>query len=100
MHFNFGMDSVFKSLEDNLADTSFYLPENEFERLSSRSSFFSSIVAWKLEPKQAVLESKIDYVKMGINGKLELVCAHKCGYYEQVMTQLNIFIFIHHDAII
>ena len=41
-----------------------------------------------MEPKQAVLESKIDYVKMGINGKLELVCAHKCGYYEQVMTQL------------
>ena len=26
--------------------------------------------------------------KMGINGKLELVCAHKYGYYEQVMTQL------------
>ena len=25
---------------------------------------------------------------MGINGKLELVCAHKYGYYEQVMTQL------------
>jgi hypothetical protein len=24
---------------------------------------------------------------MGINGKLELVCAHKYGYYEQVMTQ-------------
>ena len=41
-----------------------------------------------MEPKQAVLESKIDYVKMGINGKLELVCAHKYGYYEQVMTQV------------
>jgi hypothetical protein len=41
-----------------------------------------------MEPKQAVLESKIDYVKMGINGKSELVCAHKYGYYEQVMTQL------------
>ena len=41
-----------------------------------------------MEPKQAVLESKIGYVKMGINGKLELVCAHKYGYYEQVMTQL------------
>ena len=41
-----------------------------------------------MEPKQAVLESKIDYVKMEINGKLELVCAHKYGYYEQVMTQL------------
>jgi hypothetical protein len=41
-----------------------------------------------MEPKQAVLESKIDYVKIEINGKLELVCAHKCGYYEQVMTQL------------
>ena len=40
-----------------------------------------------MEPNQAVLESKIDYVKMGINGKLELVCAHKYGYYE-VMTQL------------
>jgi hypothetical protein len=26
--------------------------------------------------------------KMGINGKLELVCVHKYGYYEQVMTQL------------
>jgi hypothetical protein len=26
--------------------------------------------------------------KMGINGILELVCAHKYGYYEQVMTQL------------
>ena len=25
---------------------------------------------------------------MGINGKLELVCAHKYGYYEKVMTQL------------
>ena len=41
-----------------------------------------------MEPKQAVLESKIDYVKIGINGTLELVCAHKYGYYEQVMTQL------------
>ena len=41
-----------------------------------------------MEPKHAVLESTIDYVKIGINGKLELVCAHKCGYYEQVMTQL------------
>jgi hypothetical protein len=28
-----------------------------------------------MEPKQAVLESKIDYVKIGINGTLELVCA-------------------------
>ena len=43
-----------------------------------------------MEPKQAVLESNIDYVKMGINGKLELVCAHKYGYYEQVMTQLDV----------
>jgi hypothetical protein len=25
---------------------------------------------------------------MGINSKLELLCAHKYGYYEQVMTQL------------
>ena len=41
-----------------------------------------------MEPKQPVLESTIDYVKIGINGKLKLVCAHKCGYYEQVMTQL------------
>jgi hypothetical protein len=41
-----------------------------------------------MEPKQPVLESNIDYVKIGINGKLELVCAHKCGYYEQVMTRL------------
>lgn len=41
-----------------------------------------------MEPKQPVLESTIDYVKIGINGKLELICAHKCGYYEQVMTQL------------
>jgi hypothetical protein len=41
-----------------------------------------------MEPKQPVIESTIDYVKIGINGKLELVCAHKCGYYEQVMTQL------------
>ena len=41
-----------------------------------------------MEPKQAVLESKIDYVKIEINGKLELVCAHKYGYYEQVMAQL------------
>jgi hypothetical protein len=40
-----------------------------------------------MEPKQAVLESKIDYVQMGINGKLELVCAHKYGCYE-VMTHL------------
>ena len=40
-----------------------------------------------MEPMQAVLESKIDYVKMGINGKLELVCAHKYGCYE-VMTHL------------
>jgi hypothetical protein len=39
-----------------------------------------------MEPKQAVLESKIDYVKMEINGKLELVCAHKYGYYEQLIT--------------
>jgi hypothetical protein len=38
--------------------------------------------------KQAVLESKIDYVKIEINGTLEVVCAHKYGYYEQVMTQL------------
>jgi hypothetical protein len=30
-----------------------------------------------MEPKQAVLESKIDYVKIGINGTLEVVCAHK-----------------------
>jgi hypothetical protein len=44
-----------------------------------------------MEPKQAVLESKIDYVKMGIIGKLELVCAHYYGYYEQVMTQLALF---------
>ena len=41
-----------------------------------------------MEPKQPVLESTIDYVKIGINGKLELVCAHKFGYYEQIMTQL------------
>jgi hypothetical protein len=41
-----------------------------------------------MEPKQPVLESKIDYVKIGIHGKLELVCAHRYGYYEQVMTQL------------
>jgi hypothetical protein len=41
-----------------------------------------------MEPKQPVIESTIDYVKIGINGKLELVCAHKCGYYEQVMSQL------------
>ena len=41
-----------------------------------------------MEPKQPVLESTIDYIKIGINGKLELVCAHKCGYYKQVMTQL------------
>jgi hypothetical protein len=34
-----------------------------------------------MEPKQAVLESKIEYVKMGINGKLELVCAHEYGCY-------------------
>jgi hypothetical protein len=27
---------------------SFYLPEDEFERLSSRSSFFSSVVSSKL----------------------------------------------------
>jgi hypothetical protein len=33
--------------------------------------------AWN--QKQAVLESTIDYVKMEINGKLELVCAHKYG---------------------
>jgi hypothetical protein len=25
---------------------------------------------------------------MEINGKLELVCAHKYGYYEQLITQL------------
>jgi hypothetical protein len=30
----------------------------------------------------------MDYVKIRINGKIELGCAHKCGYYEQVMTQL------------
>ena len=42
-----------------------------------------------MEPKQAVLESKFEYFKMGINGKVELVCAHKYGYYEQVMTQLE-----------
>jgi hypothetical protein len=42
-----------------------------------------------MEPKKAVLERKIDYVKIGINGKLELVCAHKYGYYERVMTQLG-----------
>ena len=41
-----------------------------------------------MEPKQADLESKIDYVKIEINGKLQLVCAHKYGYHEQVMTQL------------
>lgn len=41
-----------------------------------------------MEPKQAVLERKIDYLKIGINDKLELLCAHKYGYYEQVMTQL------------
>ena len=41
-----------------------------------------------MEPNQAVLESKIDHVKMGINGKLDLVCAHKYGYCEQLMTQL------------
>jgi hypothetical protein len=41
-----------------------------------------------MEPTQAGLESTIDYVKIGINGKLELVCAHKYGYYEQVKTQL------------
>ena len=41
-----------------------------------------------MEPMQAVLESKIDYVTIGINGTLEVVCAHKYGYYEQVMTQL------------
>ena len=40
-----------------------------------------------MEPKQAVLESTLDYVKIGIDSKLELVCAHKYGYYEQVMTQ-------------
>jgi hypothetical protein len=33
-----------------------------------------------MEPKQAVLESNIDYVKIEINGKLELVCVHKYGY--------------------
>jgi hypothetical protein len=70
---------------------SFYLPEDELERLSSRSSFFSSVVSSMLvtvSAFSAVLESKIDYVKIGINGTLELVCAHKYGYYEQVMTQL------------
>jgi hypothetical protein len=36
-----------------------------------------------MEPKQAVLESTIDYVKIEINGKLELVCAHKYGFYEK-----------------
>ena len=30
-----------------------------------------------MEPNQAVLEIKIDYIKMGINGKLKLVCTHK-----------------------
>jgi hypothetical protein len=44
-----------------------------------------------MEPKQAVLESNIDYVKIGINGKLELVCAHKCGYYEQVVFESSCF---------
>jgi hypothetical protein len=39
-----------------------------------------------MEPKQAVLESKMDYAKMGINGKLELVCAHKYGYFKQVIV--------------
>jgi hypothetical protein len=47
-----------------------------------------------MEPKQAVLESKIDYVKMGINGKLELLSAHQYGYYEQVMTQLAVSISV------
>ena len=42
-----------------------------------------------MQPKLAVLEGKIDYVKIRINGKLELVCAHKYGCYEQVMTQLS-----------
>jgi hypothetical protein len=42
-----------------------------------------------METKQPVLESTIYYVKIGIHGKLELVCAHKYGYYEQVMTQLT-----------
>ena len=42
-----------------------------------------------METKQPVLESTIDYVKIGLHGKLELVCAHKYGYYEQVMTQLT-----------
>jgi hypothetical protein len=41
-----------------------------------------------MEPKQAVLESSIYYVKIEINGKLELVCVHTYGCYEQVMTQL------------
>ena len=42
-----------------------------------------------MESKQTVLESKNDYVKIRINGKLELVCTHIYGYYEQVMTQLS-----------
>jgi hypothetical protein len=40
---------------------------------------------------QAVLESNIDYVKMGINGKLELVCAHKYGYYCKYFCDNNGF---------
>jgi hypothetical protein len=32
-----------------------------------------------MEPKQADLENKIDYVKIEINGKLELICAHRYG---------------------
>jgi hypothetical protein len=41
-----------------------------------------------MEPNQPILERTIDYVKIGLNGKLDLVCAHTCGYYEQVMTLL------------
>jgi hypothetical protein len=42
-----------------------------------------------MESKQAVLERENDYVKIRINGKLELVCTNRYGYYEQVMTQLS-----------
>jgi hypothetical protein len=35
-----------------------------------------------------VSKNCFNFGSMGINGKLELVCAHKYGYYEQVMTQL------------
>jgi hypothetical protein len=40
-----------------------------------------------MEPKEAVLESKIDYVKMGINGKLELVCEFAKPYCQKVAIQ-------------